>query len=470
MPHHLSTRPRRSTRLAVAATVIAALAASASVAVGTIARAAAGCQVGYQVTAQWTGGFTAAVTIKNLGDPLTGWKLGWTFPAGQSITQAWGFTADPVSGTVVATNVDYNAAIGTGAVVEVGFNGSWTTGNPVPAAFTLNGTACTGGTAPTAAPTTAAPSPSATPSPKPSVSPSASPVKPTVAKDGTGTYTTVQAAINAVPSGNTTRRVITIKAGTYREQIKVPADKPLITLQGLGSAAAQTVIVYNRNAGSYGATGSATAWILGKNFAASNLTFSNDFDENSSDTGDQALAMYMDGDRAVFSNTRFLGDQDTLRVEDGNRAYFTGSYVEGTVDFIYSGGTAVFSGCQIYEKRSSGGPITAASTPTGQNYGFLFYRSTVTGAAGNVTQLGRPWQQGAQVVFRESDLSATIRTAQPWADMGDAAWKQARFFEYRNTGAGATVNSNRPQLTDAQAANYTPQKYLAGTDGWNPVT
>ncbi|GAA1593334.1 pectinesterase family protein [Actinoplanes couchii] len=295
------------------------------------------------------------------------------------------------------------------------------------------------------------------------------PATATVAKDGTGMYTTVQAAINAVPSGNTTRRVITIKAGTYREQIKVPADKPNITLQGLGTSASQTVIVFNRNAGDWGATGSATAWILGKDFKATGLTFANDFDENSSDTGDQALAMFSDGDRAVYDNVRFLGDQDTLRVEDGNRAYFVNTYVEGTVDFIYSGGTAVFNACQIYEKRTSGGPITAASTPSGQTYGYLFYRSTITGAANNVTTLGRPWGQGAQVLYRESNLSATVKTAQPWTDMGDATWKNARFLEYRNTGAGATVNSNRPQLSDAQAPNYTPQKYLAGTDGWNPV-
>ena len=62
-----------------------------------------------------------------------------------------------------------------------------------------------------------------------------------------------------------------------------------------------------------------------------------------------------------------------------------------------------------------------------------------------------------------------MATAQPWTDMSSNSWKNARFFEYRNTGSGATVNGNRPQLSDAQAANYTPQKYLAGTDGWNPV-
>ena len=31
------------------------------------------------------------------------------------------------------------------------------------------------------------------------------------------------------------------------------------------------------------------------------------------------------------------------------------------------------------------------------------------------------------------------------------------------------MNSNRPQMSDATAANYTVAKYLAGSDGWNPV-
>lgn len=45
----------------------------------------------------------------------------------------------------------------------------------------------------------------------------------------------------------------------------------------------------------------------------------------------------------------------------------------------------------------------------------------------------------------------------------------ARFREYHNTGKGAGVGPNAPKLTDAEAADYTAQKYLAGTDGWNPV-
>ncbi|MFD3608404.1 pectinesterase family protein [Streptomyces atroolivaceus] len=291
----------------------------------------------------------------------------------------------------------------------------------------------------------------------------------TVAADGTGTHRTVQAAVNAVGSGNASRVTITIKPGTYREQVNIPADKPFVSLKGLGDSPDDVVIVNNRNAGDYGTAGSATVVALGHDFDATNLTLNNDFDENTSDTGDQALALYLDADRAVLDDVRLLGDQDTFLVNNKARAYVVNSYIEGTVDFIYGGGTAVFHSCTVHEKRSTGGPITAASTPAEKAYGFLFYRSTVTGAVSNTTQLGRPWRADAQVLYRESSLSSALATAQPWTDMSSNSWKNARFSEYRNTGAGATVNGNRPQLTDAQAANYTPQKYLAGTDGWNPV-
>ncbi|MBM2618826.1 RICIN domain-containing protein [Actinoplanes sp. LDG1-06] len=286
----------------------------------------------------------------------------------------------------------------------------------------------------------------------------------TVAKDGTGQYTTVQAAIDAVPANNTTRRVITIKAGTYREIVTVPSNKPYVTLQGLGGSASQTVIVNNHSsAGGYGTSGSATAFLDGHDFAATNLTFSNDYGE-----GSQAVAVNLNADRSVFDNVRFLGNQDTFLVNN-NRSYVKNSYVEGTVDFIFGGATTVFHNTSVYEKRSSGGPITAASTDAAKTYGLLFYKCTITGAANNVTQLGRPWRPNAQVLYRESSLSATIKTAQPWTDMSGNTWQNARFLEYKNTGSGAGTNSNRPQLSDSQAANYTPQKYLAGSDGWNPV-
>lgn len=222
------------------------------------------------------------------------------------------------------------------------------------------------------------------------------------------------------------------------------------------------------NGTAYGTFGSATAFIDAPDFTATNLTFSNDYDYAASLS--QAVAVSVSGDRAVFTNVRFLGHQDTLLINNSVRAYFLKSYVAGTVDFIFGGGTAVFDQSEIYLLGASGGVITAASTPPTSTYGFLFYDSDITGdGTGGTGSLGRPWGQDAQVVYLDSTLGSFLDTSQPWTDMSSSTWQNARFGEYGDTGAGATVNADRPQLTAAQAANYTPAKYLAGTDGWNPV-
>ncbi|HST81201.1 MAG TPA: cellulose-binding domain-containing protein [Kineosporiaceae bacterium] len=146
-----------------AATVVACLVGSA-IATAVTAHAATGCEVTYSVSSQWTGGFGAGVTVKNLGDPLSSWTLRWSFGAGQTVAQAWNATVTQSGSAVTATNASYNGSLATGGSTSFGFNGSWTTSNPVPASFTLNGATCTGGvTGPPS--TTPASTPPATPSP-----------------------------------------------------------------------------------------------------------------------------------------------------------------------------------------------------------------------------------------------------------------------------------------------------------------
>lgn len=291
----------------------------------------------------------------------------------------------------------------------------------------------------------------------------------TVAADGSARYRTVQAAIDAVQAGNSDRVVVSIKPGTYREIVTIPANKPFVTLQGTGSAPDQVLIVNNHAAAQYGTFNSATMFVRGHDSVLTNLTVSNDLDETKLSSGQQAVALHLNADRSVLDRVRLLGDQDTFLVNNDARAYLVDSYVEGTVDFVFGGGTLVAHRTTVHEKRSSGGPLTAASTLPERAYGFLFYRSTITGANTGKTTLGRPWRQSAQVLFRESRLNTAVRTAEPWTDMSGNTWQRARFLEYRNTGPGATTNSKRPQLPDAKAADHTPQKYLAGRDGWNPV-
>src|SRR3954470_8247094 len=108
-----------------------ALLGSAAVAVALPAgAAAAGCSVTYAVSSQWQGGFGASVNIKNLGDPLTSWRLTWSFSAGQTITQLWNGTPSQSGSQVTVTNVSYNGNIPTGGSQSFGFNGSWNGSNP----------------------------------------------------------------------------------------------------------------------------------------------------------------------------------------------------------------------------------------------------------------------------------------------------------------------------------------------------
>ncbi|MFC4532492.1 cellulose binding domain-containing protein [Sphaerisporangium dianthi] len=86
------------------------------------AHAATGCGVNYTVSSQWPGGFTANVNVDNLGDPINGWKLAWTFPSGRQVAQAWNSTVTSSGAQVTAANVSWNATIATNATVSFGFN------------------------------------------------------------------------------------------------------------------------------------------------------------------------------------------------------------------------------------------------------------------------------------------------------------------------------------------------------------
>jgi hypothetical protein len=134
--------------VAVAVPVTVAVAVGSLVS-ATPAAAAPGCRVTYSVGSQWQGAFTGNVNVTNLGDPLSGWTLTWSFGAGQRVTQAWNATVSQSGSQVTARNADWNGNLATGAGTSFGFNGSWNnSSNPPPSTFSLNGTVCTGSAAP----------------------------------------------------------------------------------------------------------------------------------------------------------------------------------------------------------------------------------------------------------------------------------------------------------------------------------
>ncbi len=291
----------------------------------------------------------------------------------------------------------------------------------------------------------------------------------TVAKDGTGDFETVQAAIDAVPHLRKNRTTIFIKGGVYKEKLILPATKTNVTFIGEGSD--KTILTYddfasklNRFGENIGTSGSSSFFIYGDGFEAKNITFENSYGE-----GSQAVAVRIDGDKVKFENCRFLGNQDTLYPHGKvSRQYYKNCYIEGTVDFIFGWSTAVFESCEIYCKRN--GFITAASTEQGAAFGFVFKNCKITGSAekGSV-YLGRPWRPFAQTVFMNCELTDIIKE-EGWDPWGSEDKKKTAYYaEYQNFGAGSKPESRAEwshHLSDLEANKYSLSNIFGD---WDPA-
>jgi len=291
-----------------------------------------------------------------------------------------------------------------------------------------------------------------------------------VAQDGSGNYTTVQAALDAVPENNRQPINIYIKNGIYKEKLHLDSSKSFVHLKGENRF--KTILTYDDHTGkitSFGKTintfTSYTFLIEGNHFSAQNITFRND----AGISAGQAVALDVKGDEEVFINCRITGNQDVLLAHmPDSREYYRNCYIEGTTDFIFGAATAFFDKCEIYCKKNS--HITAASTPKNHAFGFVFYHCKITGDASVVSaDLGRPWRDDAAVVYLHCYIGKCI-APQGWSNWhGTQRDKTARFAEYKNNGPGADTASRvawSHQLTDKQAEDYTMQHIFRG---WNPL-
>ncbi|NMC40883.1 MAG: pectin esterase [Bacteroidales bacterium] len=284
----------------------------------------------------------------------------------------------------------------------------------------------------------------------------------TVAQDGSGNYKTIQAAVDAARSFPDKRVTIYVKNGIYREKVVIPSINTRLSI--IGEDAGKTIITWDDffgkiNRGRNSTFYTYTLLVIADDFYAENITI-----ENTAGPVGQALALFVKGDRCVFRNCRFLGNQDTLYTDGLNsRQYFDGCYIEGTTDFIFGPATALFTNCTIHSKRDS--YITAASTPEGKPFGYVFMNCRITASPeARKVYLGRPWRDYAKTVFIKCELGAHIVPA-GWSNWsGTARDKTAFYAEYGNSGPGADTSRRVPwshQLSEEEAASYTISNILA---------
>ncbi|HEX5117018.1 MAG TPA: endo-1,4-beta-xylanase [Pseudonocardiaceae bacterium] len=101
------------------------------------------CHVDYVKAPEWVGGVVADITITNTGTTaINGWTLSFTFPGDTKVTSAWNIAAVQTGKSVSGTDLGYNATIPAGGNTTLGFQGTWTSNDAAPTAFTVNGKAC----------------------------------------------------------------------------------------------------------------------------------------------------------------------------------------------------------------------------------------------------------------------------------------------------------------------------------------
>ncbi|KAG7644595.1 Pectinesterase catalytic [Arabidopsis suecica] len=298
-----------------------------------------------------------------------------------------------------------------------------------------------------------------------------------VAKDGSGQFKTVQQAVNACPEKNPGRCIIHIKAGIYREQVIIPKKKNNIFM--FGDGARKTVISYNRSVKlSPGTTTSlsGTVQVESEGFMAKWIGFKN----TAGPMGHQAVAIRVNGDRAVIFNCRFDGYQDTLYVNNG-RQFYRNCVVSGTVDFIFGKSATVIQNTLIVVRKGSKGQyntVTADGNELGlgmkigivlQNCRIVPDRKLTPERLTVATYLGRPWKKFSTTVIMSTEMGDLIRP-EGWKIWdGESFHKSCRYVEYNNRGPGAfanrRVNWAKVARSAAEVNGFTAANWL-GPINW----
>ncbi|HUS03033.1 MAG TPA: pectinesterase family protein [Chitinophagaceae bacterium] len=291
----------------------------------------------------------------------------------------------------------------------------------------------------------------------------------TVAGDGSGNYKKVQQALDAVPLNNKKPITIFIKNGFYKEKLHLDSSKNFVTI--IGEDRFKTILTYDDHTGKLSPKGdtintrtSYTFRVKADNFRAEDLTIQND----AGFTAGQAVGLESDGDKAYFYNCRIVGNQDILFTNnDNSRQYYKDCYIEGTTDFIFGSSTVWLERCHIHSKKNS--HITAASTPPGHQFGYVFNDCILTADTSlRGVSLGRPWRPFASVTYIHCYIGEHI-LPEGWRNWNNTDnYKTTRYSEYENYGPGAQpsqrVNWSR-QLSNEEVKKYTIKNIFGD---WNP--
>ncbi|RMY32061.1 hypothetical protein D0866_06873 [Hortaea werneckii] len=291
-------------------------------------------------------------------------------------------------------------------------------------------------------------------------------------------YAKIQDAVDVLNTTSAEEQVLFIEAGTYHEQVDIPALSGPLTVYGYsedasGYAGNQVVITYSDAlADEPNDYATATLRVRTSDFKMYNVDVKNTYGQ--ADTDGQALAISAEAENQGYYGCGFYGYQDTVLAETGAQLYAK-CYIEGATDFIFGQRAAAwFDGCDIRVLEASLGFITASGRSSNDSSYYVINNSTVAAADGadvpsGAYYLGRPWREYARVVFQETSMSNVVNPA------GWSVWSTTNpqtdhvtFDEYENSGAGSNGTRasfastlNEPVLiTEVLGSDYESMAYV----------
>ncbi len=299
-----------------------------------------------------------------------------------------------------------------------------------------------------------------------------------VSRDGTGEFRTIDEAIEVCRAFMDYSKVIYVKKGVYKEKLILPSWLTNITI--CGEDRDNTIITWDDHANIKMPVGGldSEAAVKGKPMGTfrtytlkvqgNYITLKNITIENNATKLGQAVALHIEGDHILVQNCRLLGNQDTVYTgRAGSRIAFYDCYIEGTTDFIFGPSLAWFENCEIHSKADS--YITAASSPAGQKYGYVFNKCRLTAADGvKKVYLGRPWRPFAKTLFMNCEMGSHIRP-EGWHNWNNSKNEETtEYSEYKNHGPGAATKGRvawSHQLSKKEAGKVTIAKVF-GEEAW----
>ncbi|XP_039021962.1 probable pectinesterase 66 [Hibiscus syriacus] len=298
-----------------------------------------------------------------------------------------------------------------------------------------------------------------------------------VDKSGGGNFTSVQSAIDSIPSNNDRWIKVHINPGVYLEKVTIPKDKPCVVLEGQGRSV--TTISFNEHDQT---DKSATFTSAADNLVASGITFENSFNhplliKRALNYGQvpgvlPAVAARILGDKSAFFECGFHGVQDTLWDALG-RHYFYKCYIEGGVDFIFGIGQSLYEDCSInvtageFSSELPYGYITAQGRQSPDDpSGFVFKGGVIFGTL--QAYLGRAWGPYARVIFQDTTINANV-TPQGW-DSWKFPGKEENFMyaEVDCQGPGSDTSKRvswEKKVSTGQMQQFSLSSFV-DQDGW----